>query len=212
MNYHTEEDLKNPNEIEMFLLEHLDFKHGTYIEAGANDGIRDSISYFFEKTRRWSGILVEPVQEMMSRCVKNRDGELNFFFEGGLGEKNGKISIKIPLDNLDNSSMNMSPRHLKLLRSTGFLKKPVEERTVQMLTYDTVLTMADVDKIDLAIFDVEGFENVVLRGVMRSSAKPKIMVVEKDWSDRDELISLTSSAYDLIKEFKSDMVFKRREK
>lgn len=55
-------------------------KYGTYIEAGANDGVRDSITYFFYKNLNWSGFLIEPLAVMHNKCITARRGDicLNF--------------------------------------------------------------------------------------------------------------------------------------
>ena len=50
----------------------LDRDGGVFIEAGANDGVRQSNTYFLEKKRGWTGLLVEPVPELAAECRKNR--------------------------------------------------------------------------------------------------------------------------------------------
>ena len=45
---------------------------GYFIEAGANDGVRQGNTYFLEKRRSWAGLLVEPVPRLAKKCEKNR--------------------------------------------------------------------------------------------------------------------------------------------
>ena len=68
-----------------------------------------------------------------------------------------------------------------------------------------------IKNIDLAIFDVEGHESHVLKSVMESNVLPNIMVVEYDWSDKDELIKIVSPQYEVLKEFDHDIIFKIKE-
>jgi hypothetical protein len=45
---------------------------GYFIEAGANDGVRQSNTYFLEKCCSWAGLLVELVPRLAKKCAKNR--------------------------------------------------------------------------------------------------------------------------------------------
>lgn len=47
-------------------------KNGFYIELGANNGLTQSNSAFFEKNRNWTGILIEPSLKAFLDCKKNR--------------------------------------------------------------------------------------------------------------------------------------------
>ena len=54
-------------------LEHyIGFKGGTFIEAGANDGLAQSNTYFLAKHLGWSGLLVEPVPKYFRMCTRAR--------------------------------------------------------------------------------------------------------------------------------------------
>ena len=68
----------------------------------------------------------------------------------------------------------------------------------------------NIKNIDLAIFDVEGFEDHILKSVMKSDVLPFIMVVEYDWSDLDSLIKIVKEKYDVIQKFNHDVIFKRK--
>lgn len=50
-----------------------------FFEAGANDGITDSITYAFEKEFGWQGYLVEPQDILFRQCVQNRNPQNRFF-------------------------------------------------------------------------------------------------------------------------------------
>ena len=60
------------NDIDRKLKPYLNFKNGFFIEAGANDGITYSNTLYFEKYYNWSGILIEPIPELVKRCRVNR--------------------------------------------------------------------------------------------------------------------------------------------
>src|SRR5450631_929326 len=60
------------NDLDQKLKRYLDFENGFFIEAGGNDGLTQSNTYWFERFRGWRGILVEAVPDQARRCAKNR--------------------------------------------------------------------------------------------------------------------------------------------
>src|SRR5437588_12223158 len=56
------------NDLDRKLSKYLDYRSGTFIEAGANDGLKQSNTYWFERFRNWRGILVEAVPEKAEEC------------------------------------------------------------------------------------------------------------------------------------------------
>src|SRR5688500_12891393 len=64
------------NELDVKLKPYLDFEGGFFIEAGANDGLRQSNTCYFEKYRGWRGLLVEPIPEKARQCRKNRPNSI----------------------------------------------------------------------------------------------------------------------------------------
>lgn len=199
------------SKIDIWLNENI-FKNkenGTYIECGANDGHRDSISYFYEKNFNWTGILVEPLSEMMNKCKSCRSDK-NIFIQKGLSDKNTILEMEIPNDNLDNASFNMSESHRNNLRKFGQGKSFRKEK-IEVISYKNMINEANIKNIDLAIFDVEGHESHILKSVIKSNVLPKIMVVEYDWSDKNELIKIVSNKYEILKEFDHDIIFKLKE-
>ena len=48
-------------------------REGTFVEIGANDGIKFSNTYFFEKHLGWQGICIEPMSGPFEELQKNRN-------------------------------------------------------------------------------------------------------------------------------------------
>jgi hypothetical protein len=48
------------NNIDKKMLKYLNFDNGYFIECGANDGIRQSNTLYYEKEKGWRGVLIEP--------------------------------------------------------------------------------------------------------------------------------------------------------
>src|SRR5437773_417214 len=47
-------------------------RRGFFIEAGANDGIAQSNTLYFENYLGWRGLLIEPIPELAQKCRSNR--------------------------------------------------------------------------------------------------------------------------------------------
>lgn len=162
----------------------------------------DSITYAFEKEFGWIGYLVEPQDVLFRKCVQNRNPQ-NRFFKCGIGPENKEIEIEIPIDNLDNASICLSESHRNELKNLGFSSQTKKE-IIEIKTWDSIVK----EGIYLAVLDVEGYENSILEHMMAHSDNlPKILVVETDWSDVEEMHKILDSKYMMIKKFKHDEVF-----
>ena len=67
------------NQIDKELFRLLENRDGFYVEIGANDGISQSNSLFFERKRSWLGVLVEPSPSTFEFLRKNRSSSNNFY-------------------------------------------------------------------------------------------------------------------------------------
>src|SRR6185436_12170312 len=56
------------NDLDAKLEPFMDFDNGIFVEAGANDGVVQSNTLYFEARRRWRGLLVEPIPEKAEEC------------------------------------------------------------------------------------------------------------------------------------------------
>ena len=48
------------DQLDRKLEKYVDYDYGYFVELGANDGVTQSNSLYFEKYRKWRGLLVEP--------------------------------------------------------------------------------------------------------------------------------------------------------
>ena len=83
------------------LLKYLNYKNGFYIDCGANDGVNQSTTWYFEKYLKWHGILIEPVPEVYNELKKNRSNH-NYFYNCALiSKKNNKKYLNFNFNNTD---------------------------------------------------------------------------------------------------------------
>jgi FkbM family methyltransferase len=59
------------NDLERKLARYLP-RVGVFVEAGANDGFRQSNTYHLERFEGWTGLLVEPIPELAARARRER--------------------------------------------------------------------------------------------------------------------------------------------
>ena len=71
------------------MLKYINFNNGFYIECGANDGVNQSNTWYFEKELGWRGLLIEPIGKVFEELKKNRSNK-NFFFKRALRPFNYK--------------------------------------------------------------------------------------------------------------------------
>ena len=60
------------NQLDRKLEKYVDYDNGYFVELGANDGVTQSNSLYFEKYRNWCGLLVEPTPQNFLKCRQNR--------------------------------------------------------------------------------------------------------------------------------------------
>src|SRR3954451_1905594 len=62
----------SPDSIDEQLAGHLPERGGVFVEAGAYDGFTQSNTYWLERFRGWSGVLVEAIPELAEQAKRNR--------------------------------------------------------------------------------------------------------------------------------------------
>jgi FkbM family methyltransferase len=140
------------NNLDKKLLKYLNFKDGFYIECGANDGVNQSNTWYFEKILNWRGILIEPNIESFKNLKNNRSSKNIFKNVALVSEdfKNKNEDIYLIENNLESKLTNIS---------SSLSQKVTTE------TLNNILKELNVNKINFFSLDVEGYEEEVLKGL-----------------------------------------------
>ena len=170
-------------EIDRKLERHLDRDGGVFIEAGANDGVRQSNTYYFEKIRGWTGLLVEPVPELAAECRKNRRASV--VREAALVEREvAGATVELHVAGLMSTVAGAlgdgaaTAEHVAAGRAVQGL---AETRTIRVpaRTLSALIDEAGLaGEIDLLSLDVEGAEEAALRGLDLRRHTPRFICVE----------------------------------
>ena len=143
---------------------------GFFIELGAYDGLFQSNTAFFEKSREWTGILIEPSLEGYNKCIINRPGSTCFNYACVSNDyKNdfvyGDFSIINPL-----SSINGTRK-----KSNNLIK--VNSISLEVLL-DNYYIEHNYNNIDFLSLDTEGYEFNILKGLNLNKYRPNYILVE----------------------------------
>lgn len=200
------EEYYSLNNLDVKLKPYLNFRDGFFIEAGANNGIDQSNTLYFEKYQGWKGLLIEPIPELAEKCQVNRPEcitenyalvsfenplervelyhcNLMSFVEGAMEtdvEKDDQIKTACAIQNI---------KHSKLIVNAKPLSVILENHRIQ--------------NIDFFSLDVEGLELEVLKGIDFTRHKPRYMLIEVRQRERKKIDSFLSDLYEPIAELYS---------
>tara|TARA_B100001123_G_scaffold448812_1_gene611474 strand:- start:1288 stop:2010 length:723 start_codon:yes stop_codon:yes gene_type:complete len=175
------------------LRNYLDYKNGFFIELGANDGIKQSNTYYFEKNLNWNGVLIEPIKKKYLSCIKNRSKKNHFFNYACVSFDYKNKKIKMFYSDLmsiikDEKIIKEIDTKEHALKGKKYLLPgdKIEEFWVDTITLNEILIKSNAPKIiDFLSLDVEGSEIEVLKGINFSEFNFKFIMIE---SRNDQLI------------------------
>lgn len=150
-------------------------KVGICVEVGANDGINDSNTYYFE-TLGWKCVLVEPNEDL---CKQIRASRTALLFECAASNYAGTATLNIAEGSARSHGVSTIQDGIaarKKIESYGFTVRPAKVAT---RTLDDILTQANVpSNFEFLTIDVEGHEHEVLSGLNFNVWEPQVVIVE----------------------------------
>ncbi|MDD5013489.1 MAG: FkbM family methyltransferase [Atribacterota bacterium] len=187
-------------------------ENGFFIDAGANDGLTQSNTMFFEFYKNWTGILIEPIPELVDKCLENRSPRSHTascalvspdYHEGLIDmiytpDCNGLLSV------IDNPT-----GHYLLKRDQHGRKVNIK---VNAYTLDAVLNLLckPSQKIDLLSMDIEGHEIHALKGISFDKWNIDYILVE-ELEENDNILNILSPYYDRLGRITpQDILYKRK--
>jgi FkbM family methyltransferase len=168
------------------LLGYLKHREGVFIEAGANDGISQSNTWFLETYRGWSGLLVEPVPSLARMARRFRRAKVFNVALGPIGSDGQKLT-------LFENDLQTTP-----VKGAGS-KTDSNQIDAPLRSLSSLLDEAGIDKVDLFSLDVERYEIEVLKGLDFARHRPKFILVET--AKLDEVTNLLAPYYVLRENF-----------
>lgn len=185
--------------------QHLRSVQPFFIEAGANNGIRQSNTFVLETCYNWGGILIEPTYENFRQCRKYRQNSLSI--NACLGASNETIVGQFHDDLVHKREegdgglgAGCTEEHLE--RYPQFAKES------EMITLDKLSKIIDIpERYGCLSVDVEGFEKEVMNGASFSKHRPSVICLETQDSSLERRI--LGQGYSVwLKPNENDIIFK----
>lgn len=172
------------NQLDKKMLNYINFSEGFFIECGANDGVNQSNTWYFEKYLNWHGILIEPLRDQFVELKKNRS-QKNHFYNLALSSSQKINSLNIIENNLTS-------------KVTSKLDKKTKVSKFYSTTLTKILDETDAPKlVDFFSLDVEGYEDQVIKGINFKKYNFKFFLIE---TKNDKVIKfIESKNYKLVK-------------
>jgi FkbM family methyltransferase len=173
----------------------MDKSFGFYVELGANDGVSQSNTLFFERFKNWSGILIEPHFQTFERLIKNRS-DSNFFKNAAcVSSTYKKNDVELAFSHLMTTAIGVETdlddpfKHAEC--GSEFWRGDVYTFVAPALKLSDILDEANVPlEMDLLSLDVEGAELEVLRGLDHSRHRFNYICVEsRDFVKLNEFLN-----------------------
>jgi len=174
------------NELDRRIEKYLDFDGGYYVELGANDGVRFSNTYYFERNRNWRGVLIEAAPNRYLDCVRNRGGQSNavvcaacvsFEYKAEFVKMIYCDLMSVPCGvetDIADASAHTSVGQQFLVQGERLFVFGAIARTLNSILIDA----SAPQMIDFMSLDVEGGELEVLKGVDHDHFRFRYLLVE----------------------------------
>lgn len=188
---------------------------GFFVEAGANDGYNQSNTYYLERFRGWTGLLIEPVPDLYRRAKRERP--------------NSSV-VNCALVGPELSGQQIAIHHAGLLSIVdGARGDALADRTylehaaavpfassqyslqVPGRTLSELLTDLGSPHVDFLSLDLEGYEDRALAGLDLTRHLPdKILVEALDAGAEQRLRAQLATTYELLARMPpNDLLFSR---
>jgi FkbM family methyltransferase len=168
------------SELDSKIETYLDFDGGTFFEAGANNGLNQSNTRYFEERRGWRGILVEPIPQRFFECVVNRPEayvEWAALVPSDWGKPDADL---IYCDLMTVTQGSMGGREVEhVARGSKYIPNETPFRfKARARTISEILEKYQLKRIDFMSLDLEGFELEALKGLDMRRHRPRFLLVE----------------------------------
>ncbi|MGH2858071.1 MAG: FkbM family methyltransferase [Solirubrobacteraceae bacterium] len=199
------------------LAEHLNFRGGFFVEAGANDGYHQSNTYRLERALGWRGVLIEPVPSLYRAAVRERPGA-RVFNCALVSRTYAQDDVRLIYGGMMTTvagtrETEAADRSWAQAAHAMVQEAPEHDFVVRARTLSSILDEVSAPEIDFLSLDVEGFETQVLEGLDLTRHAPRWILVEvRERADRREAVeAILGDRYEVARQLSPyDVLYRRR--
>lgn len=193
--------------------------NGVFVEVGALDGFGASNTWFFEKERNWSGLLIEPNPIEFNKMV-NHPRDLSHKENCAISDIEQEItflSIEGPCNVLSGIKEFYNLQHIDRINRELEMYKNYpeghelysrkEEIKMKAVRLQSLFDKYGITKVDLISIDVEGAELQVLNSIDFSKTSIDVLLIENNYGLQKETEFLINRGYKLLGNIQWDSVF-----
>jgi len=198
-------------------------RNGVFVEVGALDGFGASNTYFFEKERDWSGLLIEPnpieynkmdnnersLSKKENCAISQVEQEVNFLSIGGpCNVLSGILEFYHP------QHMQRVERELDMYKDYPVgheLHSTKEVVKIKSSRLETLFDKYNMKDIDFVSIDVEGAELEVLKSINFEKVNITCFLIENNYGLEKETEFLKNNGYKILGNIQWDTLFVKNE-
>lgn len=159
-----------------------------FVSIGSNDGISGDPLREFIITKKWSGLMIEPVPHVFKRLRQAYKNVPHIIFENvALGNSIGSTDfwfikknnvLKSGYDQIGSFDLNQKKIYSKYLHLWPRLKEFLTCQKLPTLPLQKILSNHHIKHVDVLMIDTEGFDYQVIKQIDFAKIKPKIIIYE----------------------------------
>lgn len=170
-----------------------DVEKGFYVDVGAYDPDRDSVTKLFYQ-KGWHGINVEPLKEQYGLLEQKRKKDINLNI--GLSSKPGKLTFR----EYKGGGLSTFSKEVRAEHEQNLTDNVVDyvDRQVKVDTLKNILDEYKVKHIHFMKIDAEGYEYEIIEGGDWKKYRPELICIEANHVKHDWHPILTDNKYRLV--------------
>lgn len=149
----------------------------SFIQIGANDGLRNDPIRRHVLALGWNGVLVEPIPDAFNQLVDNYSSAKGLAFENvAICPKDGQTAFYLHPRHSDCSGLSIVTRIQR--------KSRMQCVTVNGMTFETLVNRHNITHCDLLQIDAEGYDYEIIKMVDFQRLAPGVIRYEHAHIDR----------------------------